>query len=294
MSLVEKPFDEALFLDNDQGHVDNLGTCPKITSVKVPGSEEHPSVMIRFPIQERKTHPYGKLIDSLSVEGQYAAIVISRLILSKGVDEIGKEIPEQQVEYLDEGSGINSETIRFVESWVKERAGKKLAVLIDYDRTLTVIEGGYLLANSFEEWKDYLQRLEIPDPYKFKEYLDSVTPKGFTEYYVGGQERLAMLQRMFDFLYENNVSVFLLTNNTGCVRSKGMFEEILQVLTRDRPVQILCGMEFDFNKKTTLLRQLNLTPTAPLKGLCLNSKGGRRRLQKTRGAKKKRHTSRKH
>ena len=292
MSLVEKPFDEALFLDNDQGHVDSVGTCSKITSVKVPGSDNMPAVSIRFTKEERPTHPYTKLIEALSPSGKQSAIVISRIILANGFDKSGKEHFDRQIEHLDVGSGINEETVSFLRNWVSERAGKKLAVLFDYDRTLTVIEGGFLLANSFGELKNFLKNLEITDPYNFKSYLDLLTPEGFTEYYVGGSERLAMLQAMFDFLYENNVALFLLTNNTACVRSKGMFKEILSILTKGRPVEILCGSQFDFDKKATIQRQLNLTPTAPLKALCVNSRGGRR-TRKTK-AKRKSKKTRKH
>lgn len=293
MSLVEKPYDEALFFDNDQAHVDNVALCgPKIKAVKVAGSEGTPAVSIRFTKEQRATYPYAKLIDSLSKEGKEAANLITRIILANGLDKDGKEDVSKQVERLDPGSGIQDETMDILQDWVEERKGKKLAVLFDYDRTLTVIEGGFFLRPSFAELKAFLKTFSQKEPYDFQNYVDLLTPEGFTEYYVGGRARLALLQEMFDYLYENKIDVFLLTNNSGCPKNKGMFEEVMNVLTKNRPFQIICGADYKYDKRAAIQKQKNLTPGAPLKGLCVKSGGARKK--KTRAARKKRRTTRKY
>jgi hypothetical protein len=95
---------------------------------------------------------------------------------------------------------------------------------------------------------------------------------------------MKMLQEMFDFLYSKNVSVFLLTNNTGCPKSKQLFQEVMDVLTRNRPSTVICGADFGYNKKLAIQQQLVLSPGAALKPLC-PAVGGKRK--KTRKARKK-------
>ena len=278
-SLFPKPFDAALFLDNDIGHIKNVDSCgPKVFVRKVPGSEGYVSQPI-FPRYVNGTlTPYWKHLGALSPKGVGAAEVFQKLIIWNGNKEL-----EKMVEHLDPGSGVGQKDVAYIEKWVNDREGQKLAVLFDYDRTITVIEGGYFLSYSFETLKFYLSQLSLPEQLDLKNDLTNFTLEGFVEYYVGGEERLKMLQEMFDFLYTKNVTVYLLTNNTGCPKSKQLFQDVMGVLTRDRPITIICGAEFGFNKKVAIQRQSNLSPGAALKSLCL-PRGGRKK--KTKRSKK--------
>ena len=87
-----------------------------------------------------------------------------------------------------------------------------------------------------------------------------------------------MLQEMFDFLHEKNVGCFVLTNNTACVTSRGLFEEILKVYAHGQPIRILCGMEYGGQKSLALA----------------SNTGAHKMLCETRKAKKKSKKTRKH
>lgn len=277
-SLIPKSFDAGLFLDNDTKHIERVALCgPKMIVRKVAGIDGMPSVPIRNPGFKR--HLYGEHIAKLSDVGKAASLVIMKMNLWKAW-----QAQRMADERLDPGSGIRQEDVDFVKTWVREREGQKLAVLLDYDRTITEIEGGYFIANSFEELKAQFATFRPHYPFVFTRDLPGFTLEGFVDYYVGGPERVAMLQDMFDFLYERNVAVYLLTNNTACQRARGLFEETMKVLTRGRPIVILCGADFGYDKKKTIQEQSALGPNAALKGLC-TAVGGKRR-RKTRRQKK--------
>lgn len=263
-----EPFEEALFLDNDITHVENVGQCPRIKSMKVSGKDESCKCGQKIDIYSPELVQY---VNELSEQGKMAANIILRLILASG----------KRTESLDIGSGIQSAQIKLLKEWVTENKGKKLAVFIDYDRTITTIEGGYLIGNSFSELLLTLDEDDFPknSPYSIQPYIKDFTIEGFTEYYVGGFKRLEMLQEMFDFLYDNNIAVILLTNNTACPTRKNLFKEIMMVLTRGRECQIICGAEFGFDKRMAIMSQPNFFPGGSLQLLCKNPSGGRRQRQ---------------
>lgn len=265
------PIDEALFLDNDSHHIQNVGKCSRVQSVKVAGKDESCKCGQQVPIQSPE---YIYFLDELSPSGRAAAAVIVRILLGTG----------KLSESLDIGSGIQPPDVRTVKQWVQKHKGKRLAVLIDYDRTITTIEGGWLLAPSFQELLMVLNDLELPSEYSLKTFLAGLTLEGFVEYYVGGPQRMKMLQEMFDFLYENDVVSILLTNNTACPTRKPLFQQMLQVLTRGREVFIICGAEYGFDKKTAIQSQSPQFPAGSLVNLCEVVGGGK---QKTRRVMKK-------
>lgn len=270
--LFPKPFDAAFFLDNDQGHIEKLASCgDNLTARKVPDGN----------MGVRLDSPYflDTFIGGMSEKAKRAAEVFVKILLWN----------QNSVENLDIGSGIGPEDSKAVKEWVSRNAGKRLAVLIDYDRTLTVIEGGFLLGTSLEDMKEYLYG-QIPPPHlDFRDELDDLTIEGLVEYYVGGQERMRMLQSFFDFLYENNVSIILLTNNVACPSRRGIFHEIMDVLTRNRPSTVLCGMDFGFDKKRTIQEQGSVYGK-----VCPILQGGKRNRKRTRRIPKKKRKTQKH
>lgn len=263
-----KSFDRGLFVDNDEEKIAEIDSCgDKMTVRKVTETAKRPpGVLLKDPV-------YQEHLGKLSTTGLESASVLQAIIkLAAG------GVTYQEREYLDIPSGIDEERskdITFIKNWVTSNSGKKLAALFDYDRTLTVTEGGYFLGNgtSLQAMKDMLQTT-------YKIPAEGLTAEGFVEYYSGGYKRLAMLQDMFDFLYANNVTIYILTNNGSC-KKDGLFREIISVYTRGRPFVTLCGVDYGGNKKKTL------QSLPVLRQLCSTAGGGRRR--KTRHVKKQRH-----
>lgn len=269
------PIDEALFLDNDIHHLLNVAKCSRIQSVKVAGKDDSCKCGHTIHVQSPE---YIHFLDELSDKGRAAASVIARIIMST----------DHKTESLDIGSGIQPREVRYVKEWVETHKNKRLAVFIDYDRTITTIEGGYLLAPSFQELIERFHDLEL-GKYDLKEHLLGLTIEGFVEYYVGGPKRMKMLQDMFDFLYQNDVKCILLTNNTACPARKQLFRQMLEVLTKGREIFIICGAEYGYDKRSAIQSQDASFPAGSLVNLC-QMVGGKRK--KTRRMKKRRTTRR--
>ncbi len=239
----EKPFDAAFFLDNDYTYIIQVRPCePKIIAHPVPGS------MGAVPEVSLESKPYKNLLKRLSPAGKAYAAAIAPLV--KGGERI------------DEGSGIQERDIEALGDWISEHEGQKLAVLFDYDRTLTVMEGGNFLGQTFEEMKTALG-------------APSLSVEGMAEYYAGGIKRLRRLQSMFDALYEMpNLTLYVLTNNPVCLQNVPLFTEVLHVFTQGRPIKLLCSYAFRSNKRLAIQSDPLLAP------LCSAAKGGRRKTHR--------------
>ena len=254
--------DAALFVDNDQRYIDQVRLCgPKVTTMKVAGSDPLQGVLLTSPA-------YQAHVNGLTKAGKATAEIVQKLI---AMESRGK-----QVEFLDPGSGIQAADADRIRSWVESRKGQNLAVLVDYDRTLTVIEGGIFFAPSLEALRIRLHEL-LPE-------VDSstLTVEGFVNYSMGGSVRVTMLQDLFDFLYANNVAVYVLTNNGACATAADLFHAVVSVLTKGRPVKYLCGVNFGLDKQKAFQSDESLRP------LC-SRKGGRRR-KRTKKSKQSKQT----
>lgn len=258
------PFEAAFFLDNDSKYINQLSPCPKIKAQKVPGRE----ILHGTPLDGTIYRIY---MSDMTSAGAEFGLAIKRLIqtqLSRGL------LYEENIDF---GSGIAEVHIDMLRAWLEEHKGKKLAVLLDYDRTLTQVEGSFFLGNSLEEMKKTLVAYGVPS--------EKVTLEGFVEYYTGGATRMKMLQEMFDMIYSyQNVSVYILTNNPACFNYSELFSDVLRVLTKGRPFGLLCSAKTGGNKRTAVQQG------GPLfQGLC-PAVGGRRKKKTRRHAKKRKQT----
>jgi hypothetical protein len=264
---IFSPFEAAFFFDNDSKYIDQLSPCVKIRSHKVAGSEALDGTRIGSP-------KYQSYINEMTSAGADIGNSIASLIRTQVSRGLAYE------EYIDFGSGISEADIAILKAWLEEHAGKKLAVLIDYDRTLTQLEGSYFLGNSFDEFKKTLVAYGVPS--------DNLTLEGFVEYYTGGSTRMKMLQSMFDLIYSTpNVSVYILTNNPACFSYSDFFTNVIKVLTKGRLFGLLCSAKTGGNKRTAIQQG------GPLfYGLC-PAQGGRRKKKTRRHQKKRKQTRRK-
>ena len=263
-----RPFDAALFLDNDAKYIRQVAACdPSETMMKA-----HKVAGSQFLMgKEVSSGTMTRYLDSLSEGGKaFGKMVVSYITFAA---KLSREAAE---EYLDEGAGIREGDVRVVQEWVARNAGKNLAVLLDWDRTITTIEGGFYTAGSFEEMMKIMAA-----------QVDTrgLTLENMMEYYVGGPRRLAMLQDMFDFLYTSgNVTIYILTNNRVCIDYPTLLAEMASVLTRGRPIRFICSASHGQNKQSAILA------TGELKHLC-PMKGGKRR-KKTRRVRGKKQITR--
>lgn len=161
----------------------------------------------------------------------------------------GDQIVQYLTTYVKEGerydpkSSMTSQTFKEIKQWVlqqKQRGKKHPAVLFDYDRTLTRVEGTWF------------------------ELFDTMDKDGFLLYYMGGEKRLQELRELFTFLVENNVSMFVLTNNGAC--RKPIFNKVIQYLFQGRPVKIICGEDYKYDKRKAAQDQPELQGVCPQTG----------------------------
>jgi hypothetical protein len=181
---------------------------------------------------------YDEFLKRLSHKGKGAASILKVFLEREGLRE----------ESYDTRSGIQEEHVAQLKQWVTERKQHKLLCVLDFDRTLTVMEGGHFVGTSLEDWKETMKLTVGKERINF----DSFTAEGFAEYLAGGSKRLHMLQDMFDFLYKHSVKCFLLTNNTACMESRGLLKELVEVYTKGRPIKVVCGLEYGGQKSLAI------------------------------------------
>lgn len=92
---------------------------------------------------------------------------------------------------VDPLSGINEKQINHLIKLIKTPDIKIKFVVLDFDRTITKIEG-------------------ILDA---KDLLDKIPPEVVAKYYFGGRDRLVKLHELFEVMHEYHIDLFILTNN---------------------------------------------------------------------------------
>jgi hypothetical protein len=92
---------------------------------------------------------------------------------------------------VDHLSGINEKQIDNLIRLIKNNQIKIKFVVLDFDRTITKIEG-------------------ILDA---KDLLEKIPPEVVAKYYFGGSDRLEKLHELFDIMEKYRIDLFILTNN---------------------------------------------------------------------------------
>jgi hypothetical protein len=188
---------------------------------------------------ELDSDDYDAFLKGLSGKGKAAASVLKVFLEREGIHE----------ESYDPRSGITETHVHELKEWVIQNRQSKILGVFDFDRTLTMMEGGHFVGTSLPTWKETMKHSLHESE---RHILDGFTAEGFAEYLAGGAKRLAMLQDMFDFLYKNSVKCFLLTNNSACMDSRGLLKELVHVYTKNRPIKIVCGLEYGGQKSLAI------------------------------------------
>ena len=251
--MAAADYDSALFLDNDLTYIDQLKRCPKITTIHVGGIQGQPPEVDIVDGPE-----YEEFRAGLSDAGRVAMKAFCKNFNNRDLYDVSSGIKEEHMEQAFEW--LNAE-------WTKSD-GKK-AILIDFDRTLTVIEG--FSADDYPNTLTFKERFPHP----------GLTAEGYMNYLVGGNKRLHLVQAFFDILYTQYIDIFILTNNQACVFSPVYFNDLVSVLTDGRPVNYICGLRFGGNKYDAVIN------TPGFASVCAAQGGRRRNKRKTHRQKQK-------
>ena len=187
----------AIFFDNDQNKINNVSEiCPQIDAIHVP---------------ETAYQVTPKSFDSPEMQG---------LIEQAGGDD-------NIYIHLLKNAGYSSDSYDFISGFSPEVHGPMLAswigqrndptksiILLDWDRTITVIEG--FIQFDYEKYADY-------SGMRKREYYND-----FLRYLCGGDLRLYRLRELLDFAGERGIDVCVLTNNSAC--NNNVFSELVDTL----------------------------------------------------------------
>jgi hypothetical protein len=158
--------------------------------------------------------------------GGFAKFVASELaagnLYCAGLQLLGRD-----GDSYDKLSGIQEEHIEklynFLELLMTSHPRDPMHVLLDWDRTLTVVEGYLGVEKICERLPSVVKAYKAQGILPAETDLDVITPKhkehmyeDQLRYLFGGAGRLAMIRDMLNSLSEHGIYVWILTNNTGC------------------------------------------------------------------------------
>lgn len=215
-----------IFFDNAAESLDDVRRyCKQIQFVKVPDS--------------------GGKVKSLSFEDPAFQVVL-REIGSRNLYFISLRNTGAQGDRFDTKSGLRPQHEAVLQKWLASTenvAQEGRAVLLDWDRTLTVIEGYHNLMS----W-GAVQRLIASGKLQASRVIEDTL-----RYLMGGTTRLKWLRDMIDSI-PTDVELVVLTNNKSCLDAehKKFFKQLLSSLFNGRRYSLICGADFDFDKGAAL------------------------------------------
>jgi hypothetical protein len=197
-----------VFLDNDQGHLERMkATYEKMLMIRIPDSGLAPQVSFEG------TGGFAKFVESeLAAGNLYCA----------GLQLLGRD-----GDSYDKLSGIQEHHItKLYEllSLLRTSSPGPLYVLLDWDRTMTVVEGyigvDYICGSLPGAVDRLITEKILPVDTEFGIITEEKKSQMYEDqlrYLLGGPKRLAMIREMLETLSTfKNTHVWILTNNTGC------------------------------------------------------------------------------
>jgi len=162
----------------------------------------------------------------------------AQYLLNLNNKEFGTDVGFTQVEDIN------------IRKWAADSSIKTKIAIFDWDGTISVIEGIILPPNK-------ALTLEM--------FKKGITYKDVALYYAGTKDRFTMLQKMFEFLHEKNVKVYILTNNPvaainwrklndsgiGDYTRQNFIKVVKQFIPQIKEQNVLCGYETDGFKPDT-------------------------------------------
>ena len=291
------PYEIGYFFDNEHRRIDEVSAyCSDITCIKIPDSGPYRE----SPIRNRDLPPELVNNDYIKILG-------------------GIEANDTH----DPASGIRAENIPPFHAWATENADKRRVIILDWDRTITQIEG-IIAPTRFDDMDTPfidVVRTSIgsnplttpetcgnPVAVQRGEEIEALYPgqgQGETAriveqtlQYLCGIDRLSMLQRdVFGYCAENGITIVILTNSAaaGLYGPDGTFKNskyyielitgLLPVAHVDTPIIVKSSVARPGtpNHKGRTLRE------DPLFGLICRAAGGKaRKTRRKRASRRKR------
>lgn len=210
-------FNQVLFLDNDSTQIRLVhSTHNQIESIHIPESEPRPQSLASIV-------SYLELISDHDFSGNK---YLERAFHIHGVNPY---------HLFDPVSGIQESHVNQVNTWIhRNPKQKRRALLIDWDRTISLFEG-------------YFGDDEGPihdDKNAYYEDLLLVL--------LGGAKRLTMIREMLAHAHNENVELFIITNNGGCNDPESGFNNFVAHLFGSIPFTMICGRDFGGHKGRAL------------------------------------------
>jgi hypothetical protein len=263
---LRSQYQAALFIDNAQSHMEQMAmTCNRgMTLIKV---GETPNLQPSL-----YSAPYMDL---------YARAIGPENTYSKAVRKLSNR------EFFDPASGIQESHLPLIEKWINDTANvSPRAMLFDWDRTITIIEGVYVKPNGMKELHEFM----VARGYDMSD-LPAIYAEDALVYLCGGKDRLTMLRTIMKSCVELNIDIIFLTNNGGCnpEQNGGLRELMDGLVPPGTPYQVICSIHPPyFGDKGKAFRD-EMPDKSSL--ICLKSMGGHRRSKKTRKIKRRKSRS---
>ncbi len=200
--LPTDQYKAAIFFDNDHKKIDQVAAvCPLIRGINVPETSSNASGLIVKYTDE----PLRTIIAESGGEDN----IYIKVALSNG----------QVDEAYDPVSGIDDEHVGQLTTWLSETAAVgPRAVLLDWDRTITKVEGVLLPRYTMPD---------VPIGIMFQQLIatgGSIGAKTEADLIedmlmviCGGPARLAMLRDMCNRIKDSGAHLIILTNNDSCI-----------------------------------------------------------------------------
>ncbi len=205
-----------IFFDNDKNKIINVSEiCPGISTIHVPETAYHvtPKSFDSPEMQELMEQAGGD-------DNIYIHLLKNAGYTSDSYDFISGFSPE-----------VHGPTLA---SWIGQRNDPtKSIILLDWDRTITVIEG--FMQFDYEKYSEY-------SGLRKRDYYND-----FLRYLCGGDTRLYRFRELLDFAGERGIDVCILTNNSAC--NSDVFSELVDTLVPSsvENLFIACSIYAPFN-----------------------------------------------
>jgi hypothetical protein len=185
-------FKHAIFFDNDPKNIKRVRElCPSITCVSIPETADIKERSWKDPIMERYLEQLGK-------PNIYVNAIQTIL----------------RGDTYDEKCGIQQVHIDTLNTWITRLPkGESAAIIFDWDRTITMVEGIVRFSRISSVEDDYYKMMEMTSD---KDTFRTKFRTHMCAYIFGGMERFKMIRRLFKDIYDNGHEIFILTNNGAC------------------------------------------------------------------------------
>ena len=235
-------FEHAIFFDNDPTNIEAVShDCPGIKCVKVAHTADS------VPPLGFDTSAFQTYLDKL---GRNSYVTFLRHLMKDKASDM-----------YDSASGISKADIDIYRQWEADTAaaGPRRAVIVDWDRTLTQVEGFILSLDPETVFgSNGIIRYWASKGKLAKPYPPPVTSYDTLMYLFGGKERFAMIRTWLQDIVSKGMHIIILTNNTGCEFE--VFRQLLsEVLPGRSSNQLICsGLYFKGDKGAALLNEPRL------------------------------------